>query len=73
MENFLIFDYLKVYRARSEIAINIRVEGSVRHVVFVPLCDGGSVFPTADPAVQRAIESHPRFGRLFTRDKRQKS
>lgn len=58
---------MKVYRARSEIAVNVRVgpEGAKRHVVFMARYGGGSILATGDVELQNALESHPKFGKLF--------
>lgn len=58
-----------IYRARSEIAVNVNIGGRQRHVRFSPLSDGGSIYVTDDPAMQEALEAHPRHGRLFARTK----
>lgn len=60
----------KVYRARTAVAVNIRYGNSrtLRHVRFMPLSEGGSVMITADAALQKGLEQHPRCGTLFKLD-----
>lgn len=55
----------KTYFASSNVSLTIRYGGSPRHLTFMPSADGGSMVVTADPLMQQALESHPRFGRLF--------
>lgn len=47
--------------------MNVRVgpEGAKRHVVFMPRYGGGSILATGDVGLQKALESHPKFGKLF--------
>ncbi len=54
-----------IYKAPTEIAINVRFGGRTRHLAFTPLSEGGSLYTTGDTALQKAIEAHPRYGRLF--------
>lgn len=59
---------MKIYTARSEISVNVTAGGIRRHVKFQPVSSGGSVLSTDDPALQAALEAHPRFGSLFGLD-----
>lgn len=56
------------YRASSAVSLKLRV-GSPARIIrlrFMPLADlSGSIFVTSDPALQQALEAHPRFGSLF--------
>lgn len=65
---------LKKYIAKSHVSINVSVgkgKGSV-HVSFSPLTDGGSVYYTDREKIQKALEKHPKYGRLFHLDETSK-
>lgn len=55
----------KVYKANSVAHIVVVVNGKSRRVSFAAKTGGGSTFRTDDEALQKAIESHYRFGELF--------
>lgn len=56
----------KRYESRSSISVSVMPDGKhSMHVAFVPNSDGSSVYVTGDEAVQRALERHYRFGKLF--------
>lgn len=56
----------KTYKANTNVSINVVLASKKNlHISFVPLSDGSSVFTTDNADVQRAIESHYNFGRLF--------
>lgn len=55
----------KVYKANSIAHIVVVVNGKSRRVSFAAKTGGGSTFRTDDEALQKAIESHYRFGELF--------
>ena len=63
---------MKKYIASSHVAINVVVfDGDKpfnQHVSFSALTGGGSVFYTDNPKLQKAIESHYKFGSLFRLD-----
>ncbi len=63
---------MKKYIASSHIAINVVVfdgdKSFNQHVSFSALTGGGSVFYTDNPKLQKAIESHYKFGALFRLD-----
>lgn len=57
---------MKTYRAKSDVSINVVLKsGKSKHVSFLPMTGGGSVFRTADKDVQEALEKHYKFGKLF--------
>lgn len=57
---------IKTYKAKTNVSINVVLTSKKNlHISFVPLSDGSSVFTTDNTDVQRAIESHYNFGRLF--------
>lgn len=58
-----------VYRSFSQISVSVLMpSGQSKRVCFDPLSDGTSQFRTSDEQLQRALERHPRYRRLFSRD-----
>ncbi len=57
---------MKTYHAKSELCINVRLDGGCRHVAFIPHTMGGSSLTTGDTKLQQAIEHHRFFGTLIT-------
>lgn len=57
----------KKYRAHTNISLNVFLADSKSnlHVAFCPLSDGSSVFTTDDEHVQKGLEQHYKFGKLF--------
>ena len=39
--------------------------GKSAHITFSPLTGGGSTFVTDNAMLQRALEAHPKYGKLF--------
>lgn len=62
---------MKRYTSRSNISINVVLPTSKKnlHVAFSGTTDGGSMFYTDDKEVQKALESHYKYGKLFKEDK----
>lgn len=61
----------KVYRSKSEISIKVVLgSGSTVRVAFTPRTLGSSVYMTDDEELQKAIESHREYGKLFVCDER---
>lgn len=60
----------KKYIAYSHIAINVVLPSSGKgmHVSFTPVTGGGSVYITSNEDIQKALERHSRFGKLFKID-----
>lgn len=57
---------IKTYKANTNVSINVVLPSKKSlHVSFTPLSNGSSVFTTGNEDVQKAIESHRRFGSLF--------
>ncbi|MCD8295369.1 MAG: hypothetical protein LUE27_09035 [Clostridia bacterium] len=57
----------KTYRSGTTVSVNIALpSGRSRHISFNALSNGTSVYTTSDEAVQKGLESHARYGRLFT-------
>ncbi len=62
---------MKKYIAKTNISINIVLKsGKNRHITFSALTGGGSVFYTDDPEIQKAMECHYKFGKLFRVDQK---
>lgn len=62
---------MKRYIAKTNVSINIVLaSGANRHITFSSLTSGGSVFYTDDPEIEKAMESHYKFGKLFRIDHR---
>lgn len=53
---------LKKYRARTDISLSVK--GA--HISFRAVTGGGSVYYTEDEKLQQALESHPKYNKLFT-------
>ena len=61
----------KVYISKSEISIKVVLgSGSTVRVAFTPRTLGSSVYMTDDEELQKAIESHREYGKLFMCDER---
>lgn len=56
----------KHYKANTNVSINVVLKSKKNlHVTFVPHSDGSSYFKTDNEDIQKAIESHYKFGKLF--------
>lgn len=55
----------KVYRSNTNLSVNIVVGKSNQHVSFTPQSDGSSLYRTDDEGVQRGLERHYKYGKLF--------
>lgn len=63
----------KTYRSGSAIGINVVLPNRKNiHVAFTTLSNGSSVFTTDNGDLQKALESHYRFGSLFRLVKEEK-
>ena len=58
---------MSTYHSPTELTINVRVRGVKHHLVFTPTTLGESFLTVDDPLLQRAIEHHPYYGKLFER------
>ena len=56
---------MKTYIANTHISINVMMPEGMRHITFIPCTLGTSYLTTDDPILQMALESHPRYGKLF--------
>ncbi len=57
---------IKTYKAKTSISINVVLPGKKNmHVSFTNHSDGSSSFVTDNSDLQRAIEQHYKFGKLF--------
>lgn len=56
----------KTYKANTNISINVVLPSKKNlHIAFVPLSNGSSVFTTDNEDIQKSIENHYKFGKLF--------
>lgn len=55
----------KKYKSKSQVSINIKIGGGHAHITFTSQMNGGSVYYTEDEEVQKGLEAHPRYGKLF--------
>lgn len=59
----------KKYIAKSHVAINVVLpSGKSHHVSFLPLTGGGSMYITDSEDLQKALEGHRKFGKLYKID-----
>lgn len=56
-----------IYHSPTELTINVRVKGVKHHLVFTPTTLGESFLTVNDQLLQRAIEQHPYYGKMFQR------
>lgn len=57
---------IKTYKANTNVSINVVLPNKKNlHITFTPLSNGSSVFTTTDEMLQKSIESHYKFGKLF--------
>ena len=57
---------MKVYKSSSIIAINVRLDsGKYKHISFDSTTTGSELF-VEDEALQKAIERHPNYNKMFT-------
>ncbi len=56
---------MSTYHSPTELTINVRVRGVKYHMVFTPTTLGESFLNVDDPLLQRAIEKHPYYGKMF--------
>lgn len=60
---------MKKYIAKTNVSVNVVLaSGKNLHISFSPLTGGGSVYYTELPEVQKALETHYKYGRLFRLD-----
>lgn len=55
----------KTYQGYSDLAFNVKVDNSLRRVVFDGQSKGTSIFATRDTKLQKAIESHNWFNNKY--------
>lgn len=59
----------KRYKAKSDVSINVALpSGKNLHIAFSPITNGGSVYYTDVEDVQKGLEAHSKFGKLFRLD-----
>lgn len=57
---------MKTYTSNSEISLSVRVgDNAHTHIRFNPTSNGGSSYSTNNPAIQKGLERHPQFGKMF--------
>lgn len=56
---------LKKYESKSTISINIIANGKPMHIAFSAITGGNSVYYTDNEAIQKGMERHYRYGKLF--------
>lgn len=57
---------MKKYSSKSHVAVNVILPNGVHvHVAFEPLTGGGSVYYTNDENLQKALERHYQYGKLY--------
>lgn len=60
---------MKKYIAKTNVSVNIVLStGANMHVSFTPLTGGSSVYYTDEPEIQKALERHYKYGKLFKED-----
>ena len=58
---------LKTYTSKSAVSVRVSLNyGTSALITFEPQTDGGSMFETTETALQSALESHSKYGKLFT-------
>ena len=58
---------MKTYTSKSEISLSVRLDNNAHmHIRFNPTSNGGSMYITANPVIQKGLERHPQFGKMFT-------
>lgn len=64
---------VKTYRAKSDISISVALgNGKNAHISFLSVTGSGSVFRTDDEELQKALERHYKFGKLFRSEEQPK-
>lgn len=60
---------LKKYKSKSCVSVSVALPtGGNAHVSFSPVTGGGSYFYTDNEVLQKGLEKHPKFGKLFKLD-----
>lgn len=60
---------LKRYKSKSCISLNVVLPtGGNTHVSFSPVTGNGSVYYTDNENIQKGLEGHPKYGKLFVVD-----
>lgn len=55
----------KTYQGYSDLAFSVKIDGSLRRIVFDGQSRGTSIYSTRDTKEQKAIESHYWYGEKF--------
>ena len=57
---------IRYYKSKSDISINVLLDsGKNLHIKFLPSSDGSSHYTTNNREIQKAIEKHRYYGKLF--------
>lgn len=57
---------LKKYKSKSCVSINVVLPtGGNTHICFSAKTGGGSVYYTENETIQKGLEGHPKYGKLF--------
>lgn len=60
---------LKKYKSNSLVSLNVVLPtGGNTHISFNAITGGGSVYYTDNVSIQKGLEQHPKFGKLFVVD-----
>lgn len=58
---------MKKYIAKTSVSVNVTLgTGANLHLTFTSLTGGGSVYYTDNEEIQKALERHYKYGKLFT-------
>lgn len=61
-----LFDMEKLYKSNTNLSINIVLASKANmHVSFTPQSDGTSLYRTANEDIQRGLERHYKYGKMF--------
>lgn len=58
---------MKTYISKTEISLSVRIGAKDHmHIRFNPTSSGGSEYTTNNPTIQKGLEKHPYFNKMFT-------
>ena len=57
---------MKTYTSNTEISLSVKIgDNAHTHIRFSPTSNGGSVYSTGNANIQKGLEKHPQFGKMF--------
>lgn len=57
---------MKTYISNTEISLSVKIGDKAHmHIRFNPTSNGGSMYCTSNAAVQKGLERHPQFNKMF--------